>query len=192
MVNYVPINVLWLVVGSLLLVFGLQWLRKAILRASEYKPLHDEAAIYQQEVATLSKAPGRVHGRRDPVAFAVSFKGVLLEGLEVAMIVISFGVPAGRLGLAVVGAAISALVIGLTGAVLARPLAAVPENLPKLGVGLLLATFGAFWMGEGAGVEWPAADGFVLILLGLFALVTCALIGVLKRGSQQSLQQAGT
>ena len=192
LVNYVPIDSLRLVVGFLLLIFGLQWLRKAILRASGFKGLHDEAAIYQREVATLSKAPNIMRGQRDGVAFAVSFKGVFLEGLEVVMIVISFGAPAGQLKLAALGAAGAALVVGIAGAALARPLATVPENWMKLGVGLLLTTFGAFWMGEGAGVAWPEADAFILALLGVLGLATFALISLLKRRKAQTATQVVT
>ena len=186
----VPINVLRLVVGFLLLCFGLQWLRKSILRATGYVGLHDEKAIYGRNVMALEQAPRTQTTGWDGPAFVVSFKGVFLEGLEVIMIVISFGVPAGHLGLAAAGAGAAALVVGIVGAALARPLAAVPENAMKMGVGLLLASFGAFWMGEGAGIEWPAADAFILVFLGLLGLVTFASIAYLKRGKEPKVQEA--
>lgn len=182
LVNFVPINVLRLVVGVLLLIFGLQWLRKAILRASGYKALHDEAAIYQREVNELSKAPKFMRGRRDPVAFTISFKGVFLEGMEIVVIVISFGVPAGQLGLSSLAAAAAVLTIAIIGAFTAKPLAKMPENTMKLGVGVILATFGTFWMGEGAGVKWPGADLFLLALVAAFTASTLGMIAYLKRG----------
>ncbi|MSQ13926.1 MAG: hypothetical protein EXR47_07350 [Dehalococcoidia bacterium] len=181
LVNFVPIHLLRVVVGTLLLIFGLQWLRKAVLRASGYKSLHDEAGIYAAEVKALSKAPAVIRGRRDPVAFAVSFKGVFLEGLEVIVIVISFGVPAGHVGIAAAGAVGAALVVGVVGLVLAKPLAGVPENSMKLVVAVMLVTFGAFWMGEGAGIEWPGADLFILVLLALFSVVSFIIIRLMVR-----------
>jgi len=190
LVNYVPINVLRLVVGSLLLIFGLQWLRKAILRASGFKALHDEDAIYSREVKELSKSPGVLKGRRDPVAFTISFKGVFLEGMEVVIIVISFGVPAGQLGLSALAAGAAVVVIALIGAFTARPLARMPENYMKLGVGLILTTFGAFWMGEGAGIEWPTGDLFLLILVAVLTLVTFGLIAFMKRTRVQATEEA--
>lgn len=193
LVNYVPINILRLVVGFLLLIFGLQWLRKAILRASGYKAIHDEALIYQKEVSILSKAsrvPGFMRGRRDPLAFTISFKGVFLEGMEVVIIVISFGVPAGQLQVCALGALASVLVVGVIGALTARPLARMPENYMKLGVGLILSIFGTFWMGEGVGIEWPAADAFLFILLGVLALATFALIVYFRRSKRQVVGEA--
>jgi uncharacterized membrane protein len=176
LVNYVPINTLRLVVGTLLLIFGLQWLHKAILRASGYKALHDETLIYQKEVNTLSKAPKFMQGKRDPIAFTVSFKGVFLEGMEVVIIVISFGVPAQQLTLSAIAAIATMLVVGIVGAKLSRPLAKMPENSMKLGVGLILTVFGTFWMGEGAGIEWPEKDLFLIVLLVVFAAVVLGFI----------------
>ncbi len=181
LVNFVPINILRLVVGVLLLIFGLQWLRKAILRASGYKALHDEAAIYQREVNELSKAPKFMQGRRDPVAFTISFKGVFLEGMEIVVIVISFGVPAGQLGLCSLAAAAAVVVIAIIGAFTAKPLAKMPENTMKLGVGVILATFGTFWMAEGARVEWPGGDLFLLVLVAAFTASSLGMIAYLKR-----------
>lgn len=185
LVNFVPIDLIRLVVGFFLLIFGLQWLCKAILRASGYKALHDETSIYAAETAMLRQAGGKQGSGRDAVAFAVSFKGVFLEGLEVIVIVITFGVSAGHLGYAAAGAAAAALVVGVAGAALAKPLAGVPENWMKLGVGLLLTSFGAFWMGEGVGVEWPAADLFILVMIGIFGVVTFGSIAFLKRSKAQ-------
>jgi uncharacterized membrane protein len=190
LINYVPINILRLVVGILLLIFGLQWLYKAILRGSGYKALRDEATVFQSEVATLSNSKYGRSGRRDSVAFVVSFKGMFLEGMEIIIIVISFGVPTGQLTLCAIGAVSTALIVGGIGAMLARPIARMPENLMKLGVGMLLSTFGTFWMGEGAGIEWPTGDVFLLILLIVFGILSFTLIRYLKRTKRQVAREA--
>ena len=181
LVNYVPLNILRIVVGTLLLIFGLQWLYKNILRTAGYKALHDEALIYQKNVANLSKAPGVMKGQRDPVAFVISFKGVFLEGMEIVIIVISFGVPAHQLGPCALAAGAAILVVGTIGAFMTRPLSKVPEEYLKLSVGLILALFGTFWMGEGAGIEWPLSDAFLLVLLAVLLIVTFGLIVYLKK-----------
>ncbi len=187
----IDINILRLVIGTFLLIFGLQWLRKAILRASGYKSQRDEALIFQTETQLLSKGADAVKGRRDPIAFTVSFKGVFLEGMEVIVIVISFGASDGRLGLAALGAGIAALAVGGAGFALAKPLAAVPENTMKLAVGLLLTTFGTFWGAEGAGMEWPLGDIAILLLLALYAVVTFTAIAYLKRSRIATARVAG-
>ncbi len=179
LVTLVPVDILRLVVGSVLLIYGSQWLRKAILRASAYKALHDEAAIYQREVKELSATAGR-QGGRDPIAFTVSFKGVLLEGLEVVIIVISFGAQEDRLGLAALGALGGAALVAAVGVAIAKPLARVPENTMKMGVGLMLTTFGTFWLGEGVGIEWPTGDLYIFILLGFFTISCLGLIRLLR------------
>jgi uncharacterized membrane protein len=182
-ISAVPIDTLRLVVGGLLLVFGLQWLRKAILRAGGYKPLHDEAAAFEKERAHAGQA---VHGGPSTVdwySFTVSFKGVFLEGLEVAFIVITFGAAQHNGVATAAAAAAAALVIVLGAGVLVRaPLSRVPENTLKFAVGLLLTTFGTFWSGEGAGVSWPAEDGALLGILGLLALSSLSAVRVLRRG----------
>ncbi len=182
LIHLVPIAVLRVVVGSLLLVLGLQWLRKAILRASGHKPKHDEDAIYQREVARLSGLPRPATGR-DAVGFVIAFKGVLLEGTEVVMIVLTLGLSSGRLEVAALGAVAAVLVVGTVGALVARQLSEVPENALKLGVGLMLVTFGTFWAGEGVGVRWPGADLFLLGLLALYGVATWALVSYLGRES---------
>lgn len=183
----IDINVLRLVIGLFLLIFGLQWLRKAILRASGYKAQRDEALIYQTETQMLSKDAGAFKGKRDPVAFTISFKGVFLEGMEVIVIVISFGAPEHRIGLAALGAGIAVLAVGGAGFAIAKPLATVPENTMKLVVAVLLTTFGTFWGGEGAGIEWPLADAFILVLIGLYTVITVAAIAYLKRSHDAAL-----
>jgi uncharacterized membrane protein len=164
-VLFVPLNGLRIVIGSLLLIYGLQWTTKAILRASGAKAIHDEDLIYAKEVKRLrEEAPVPATGL-DGVSFAVSFKGVLLEGLEVAFIVITFGTSAGRLGEATLGAVLAIVLVFLVGVFVHRPLSRVPENGLKFAVGLMLITFGTFWAGEGIGVEWPASDATILVLL---------------------------
>jgi len=191
LIQYVPLYVLRIVVGTLLLIFGLQWLTKAILRQTGFKALHDECDIYNKEVVTLSKDKGILRGERDSLAFVVSFKGVLLEGMEVVMIVISFGLANGsrdQLGTAALGALVAVGIMSVVGAVVARPLARVPENYMKLGVGILLTVFGLFWMGEGVGVQWPLSDVFLLVILAIIFLATLTLITYFKQVHRSEME----
>jgi uncharacterized membrane protein len=178
--SVIPITTLRLVVGALLLSFGLQWLRKAVLRAGGYKPLHDEAAAFASGRAEAGSAVAST-GRVDWYSFTVSFKGVLLEGLEVAFIVIGFGSTQSRLGLAVGAAAAAVVLVVALGIVIHGPLQRVPENTLKFVVGVLLTTFGIFWGGEGAGVEWPGGDAAILAVAGLVGLVSVLLTRELRR-----------
>ncbi len=180
LVLYVPLNVLRGVVGALLLVFGLQWLRKAVLRATGYKATHDEDAIYRREVERLSGEP-RAKGPRDATAFTVAFKGVFLEGTEIVVVVLTLGITSHRLGLAVVAAAAAVVLVGIVGAIVARQLAEVPENAMKMGVGIMLVSFGTFWMGEGVKVSWPGSDLFILLLIAAYGLATAVLVQALNR-----------
>jgi uncharacterized membrane protein len=184
LVNYVPISVLRLVVGCLLLVLGLQWLCKALLRASSYKAIHDEALHYKEEVQILSSTEKLNDKKRDSIAFALSFKGVLLEGIEVIIIVISFGVQSGQTQLCAIAAIATVVVVALIGFAVAKPLTKVPENYLKLAVGLVLITFGTFWMGEGAGIKWPGADAYLLVLLAVFSLAAMILVSYLRRNKR--------
>jgi uncharacterized membrane protein len=178
--SVIPISTLRLVVGALLLSFGLQWLRKAVLRAGGYKPLHDEAAAFASGSAEAGSAAAST-GRVDWYSFTVAFKGVLLEGLEVAFIVIGFGSTQSRLGLAV-GAAVAAVVLVIAvGVIVHGPLERVPENTLKFVVGVLLTSFGVFWGGEGAGVEWPGSDLAILAIAGFVGLVSVLLTRSLRR-----------
>ncbi len=161
-------------VGALLLVLGLAWLRKAILRASGHKAPHDEDRIYAETVAELSDDGAGGVKSRDGVAFAVAFKGVFLEGTEVVLIVVSLGASQGRLGLAALSAGAAAVVVAGVGVLVARQLSEVPENTIKTVVGVMLTSFGVFWVGEGAGVRWPGSDLAILGLVGFFVLVTLA------------------
>jgi uncharacterized membrane protein len=177
----IPISTLRFVVGALLLAFGLQWLRKAILRAGGYKPLHDEAQAFAREAAQADAAAPPPSGGMDWYSFTVAFKGVLLEGLEVAFIVVTFGSTQGRLDLAIAAAAVAVVLVVAVGVVVRGPLARVPENTLKYVVGVLLTSFGIFWGGEGAGVEWPGGDVAILAVIAFIALVSLALTGVLRR-----------
>ena len=179
--QHIPIGTLRFVVGALLLAFGLQWLRKAILRASGYKPLHDEAEAFQRESVQAGSASPQPRGRMDWYSFTVAFKGVLLEGLEVAFIVVTFGATQGQLGLATAAAAAAALVVIVAGLVVRGPLARVPENTLKYGVGVLLTSFGIFWGGEGAGVEWPGGDVAILGVVAFIGIVSFVLTRDLRR-----------
>ena len=176
-----PANSLRLVVGGLLLVFGLQWLRKAILRAGGYMALHDEEAIFAREVAELGGKPGAEGPGIDAFGFIVSFKGVLLEGLEVAFIVITFGSNQHNVGLAAAAAVAAVAVVIAAGVAAHAPLSRVPENTLKYTVGILLTSFGAFWGTEGAGASWPAGDAAIPVLIAVMTAASLALVSVLRR-----------
>ena len=183
-ISQIPLGPLRLVVGGLLLVFGLGWLRKAILRASGHKSLHDEASLYEKHLAEAREA-GASSGRRgvmgpDAYAFTLSFKAVVLEGLEVAFIVVTFGANARQVPLAALAAvAAIAAVVALAIAVRA-PLARVPENTIKFAVGVLLSSFGTFWGAEGAGAHWPANDGSLLWLIPVILALALVLTRILR------------
>ncbi len=179
--SVIPIGTLRLIVGALLLAFGMQWLRKAILRSSGYKPLHDEDAAFRRQREEAARAGDEQRAGLDWYSFTVSFKGVLLEGLEVVFIVISFGSAQGRLGLAAAGAA-AALVLVVVAGVLARgPLERVPENTIKFAVGLLLTSFGCFWGAEGAGVHWPGDEVSLLGVVAFIGATSFVLVRLLRR-----------
>jgi Ca2+/H+ antiporter, TMEM165/GDT1 family len=186
--TWLPESALQLVIGGLLLIFGLQWLRKAILRASGRKGIHDEEEIYREQAEAARLAGANPVGF-DMFSFMVSLKGTFLEGMEVVFIVITFGLNAHNVGVAIWGAA-AAVVVVLVIAVSARkPLAMIPENLMKYGVGLLLASFGTFWSIEGLGifragrksVEWVGSDLSILGLLVVWFAVTQVFIAILRR-----------
>ena len=178
----VPLTGLRLVVGGLLAVFGLQWLRKAILRSSGYKDLHDEGAIYARQVAAARTATGGSRrGVRDWYAFTLSFKGVLLEGLEVVFIAITFGASQQNVGLAAAGAVAAVVVVAAVGIAVRAPLSRVPENTMKFSVGVMLTSFGVFWGAEGAGVSWPGNDAALLAIVPATALVALGYTALLRR-----------
>ncbi|MBS1844198.1 MAG: hypothetical protein JST53_07255 [Actinobacteria bacterium] len=169
-----PIGVLRVVVGGLLLTFGLQWLRKAILRAAGAKAKHDEEAIFEEEEAEAAAAP--TAPGFDGYAFAISFKAVLLEGLEVAFIVLTFGANQHDVGLAAAAAAVAIAAVLGVGLALRRPLARVPENGMKFAVGVMLTSFGIFWGAEGAGANWPGGDASLAPLVAVVALAALAMV----------------
>jgi uncharacterized membrane protein len=188
LVLFVPIDALRLVVGVLLVLFGLKWLKKAILRYAGLKAMHDEEAIYEAEIAEMRARGEVVHQGVDPFGVVTSFKSVLLEGLEVAFIVITFGsaTSTGTGGVgnsipsAVFGAAAALALVGLAGAVIRGPLARVPENTLKFVVGIMLTSFGTFWGGEGVGIVWWHQDLFILLLVVLYLVASGALVAWLR------------
>jgi uncharacterized membrane protein len=177
----IPIDDLRLVVGALLLIFGLQWLRKAILRAAGYKPLHDEDEAFAREAAEARAAGTERRAGLDWYAFTIAFKGVLLEGLEVAFIVLTFGSAQGSIPLAAAGAAAAVVLVVAVGAVARAPLSRVPENSLKFAVGVMLTTFGIFWGAEGAGADWPRGDASLPAVLLFVALLSLGLVSTLRR-----------
>ncbi|MDP9240922.1 MAG: hypothetical protein M3O55_09840 [Actinomycetota bacterium] len=178
----VPLDSLRLVVGGLLLIFGLGWLRKAILRASGWKALHDEEAIYVRELAAARAArQGRRALVHDWYSFTLSFKGVLLEGLEVAFIVVTFGSNQGSIPLAVLGAGLAVALVTLAGVAIRAPLVRVPENTLKFGVGVLLTSFGTFWGAEGAGAHWPGSDAALVAVIAMVLLASLGFVRLMRR-----------
>jgi uncharacterized membrane protein len=183
----IPIGGLRLVVGALLLVFGLQWLRKAILRSSGYKALHDEDEAFREERERAAAAGVDQRRGVDWYSFTVAFKGVLLEGLEVVFIVIAFGAAQGRFDVAIAGAAAAVVLVVVVGVLVRKPLERVPENTIKFAVGLLLTSFGIFWAAEGAGVDWPGDE---LSLLAVIAFIGALSFGLVRSFRRQRLSAA--
>ena len=189
----VPIELLRLVVGAVLIVFGLQWLTKAILRAAGARASRDEIANFGRQLAALATEPAVPASGMDWISFTVAFKGVLLEGLEVAFIVVTFGAAGGQLAPALIGAGLAGIGVLGVGAAVRQPLARLPENQLKFGVGLMLVSFGTFWAGEGIGVAWPASDLSILLLLAgylatsLLAVRTVA-AGLVRRAAPTPMQ----
>lgn len=186
--RWLPESALQLAVGGLLLIFGLQWLRKAVLRASGRKAVHDEEAVYRREVEAARTAGRGEDAGLDAFAFSVAFKGVLLEGLEVVFIVITFGLNAKSVPAACVGAAAAVVAVLALAAALRRPLSMINENALKYAVGLLLAAFGTFWSVEGLGifragresVQWPGHEPAVLVLLAGWFLLSRLMVVLLR------------
>jgi uncharacterized membrane protein len=175
-----PINVLRGVVGGLLLVFGLQWLRKAILRATGLKALHDEQAAFAEETEAARHA-GAVDTSFDGYSFLVSFKGTFLEGLEVVFIALTFGSNQKNVPLAAVAALAAVVVVTALGAALRAPLARVPENALKFVVGVMLTSFGMFWGGEGVHARWPGGDSALLVIIPATLLLAVGTVFALRR-----------
>lgn len=185
-IEKLPKSTLRLIVGGLLLTFGLQWLRKAILRASGFKALHDEEKIYLEEYVAAQKVEKVSHFVvSDWYAFTLSFKGVLLEGLEVVFIVVTFGIiqkgsNPQAFSLAIWAAATSVVLVTIAGFAIHKPLSRVPENTMKFIVGTLLTSFGIFWGAEGAGAEWPHQDLSLLAIIPFVLIISFGLIELLK------------
>jgi uncharacterized membrane protein len=188
LIDQIPFTALRIVIGGLLLIFGLQWLRKAVLRGSGYKAQHDEEQIYLKEVEAAKQAGHEVKVGLDWYAFTVSFKGVFLEGLEVAFIVLTFGASHGSIPLAAVGAAAGLAVVGVAGVLIHAPLSRVPENTLKFSVGVMLTSFGIFWSGEGAKVDWPGGE---IALLAIIAFIVAVSLGMTRLLSMQRRQTLG-
>ncbi len=176
----VPLDTLRVIVGGLLLVFGLQWLRKAILRAGGYKPLRDEEAIYRAQLVAAESANPKHGNGMDWYAFTLAFKSVFLEGFEVAFIVVTFGAAQGNIPLAAFGALVALTAVAVVGALLKEPLQRVPENSIKFAVGVLLSAFGLFWSVEGLGVEWPGSELAILGIVGFLTLISVGFVAVLR------------
>jgi uncharacterized membrane protein len=178
----IPINALRVVVGALLLVFGLQWLRKAVLRASGLKAQRDEAKAFAAETDAARSAAEADDGF-DAYAFTIAFKGVLLEGLEVAFIVLTFGANQHDIGLAAIAAGVAIAVVVAAGVAVRAPLARVPENAMKFCVGVMLTSFGVFWGAEGAGATWPGGDAALAVIIPGVLLVSLGLVQWLRRSA---------
>jgi uncharacterized membrane protein len=196
-VSRIPLGGLRVVVGALLLVFGLQWLRKAILRASGHKALHDEDRLYAEHLAEAQNLQARRSFLApDWYGFTLAFKGVLLEGLEVVFIVLTFGSNARNVGLAAIAAGCATVLVVAAGFAVRAPLARVPENTMKFVVGIMLTSFGVFWGGEGAGAHWPGSDAALLVIIPAVALLGIGLTALLRPtgtgrgGSGQAPQRA--
>jgi uncharacterized membrane protein len=177
-----PIDALRVVVGALLLMFGLQWLRKAVLRAAGLKAVRDEAKEFAAETSAARAAGGAGAGF-DAYAFTIAFKGVLLEGLEVAFIVLTFGANQHNIGLAAIAAAVAVAVVALAGVAVHGPLTRVPENTMKFSVGVMLTSFGIFWGAEGAGAAWPGGDAALLVIVPGVLLVSLGFVQWLRRSA---------
>jgi len=200
--EYVNAALLQFIVGTFLLIFGLQWLRKAVLRSAGLKALHDEEEIFAEEVAAARAGKEANRFGIDTFGFVVAFKGVLLEGVEVVFIVITFGLGAAHRGvpdamwIASLGALAAALLVVVAGVVLRRPLAMVPENTMKYAVGLLLSSFGLFWSVEGLGLfrpvgeslSWPGGTWALPVILLIWVVVTRLTVMVLRPLSKVGVQ----
>jgi Ca2+/H+ antiporter, TMEM165/GDT1 family len=187
LLDHVPLRLLQVVIGILLLLFGMRWLRKAILRSAGVIPLHDEATAFAAETAELREQARRDKARLDWLAGLASFKAVLLEGLEVVFIVIALGAGRGMLVPASAGAVAACLLVAGVGFIVHRPLARVPENTLKFAVGTMLSAFGVFWTGEGLGVAWPGADLAIVVFAALFLAVSGAAVGMARRPKVEAL-----
>jgi uncharacterized membrane protein len=187
LLGHVPLRLLQFVIGILLLLFGMRWLRKAILRAAGVIPLHDEATAFATETAELREQARRNEARLDWIASLTTFKAVLLEGLEVVFIVIALGAGRGLLVAASAGAVAACLVVALVGLIVHRPLSRVPENTLKFVVGTILSAFGVFWTGEGIGVAWPGSDLAIVGFAAIFLAVSVVAVALARRPKAEAV-----
>jgi uncharacterized membrane protein len=187
LLDRIPLHLLQLVIGVLLLLFGMRWLRKAILRAAGIIALHDEAIAFAAETEELREQARRLETRLDWLAGLTSFKAVVLEGLEVVFIVIAVGAGGGLLGAASLGALAACLLVVALGFILHRPLTRVPENTLKFAVGVMLSAFGVFWIGEGLNVPWPGEDFAIPVFAALFLLVALSAVVLTRRTRAENL-----
>ncbi|MAW86261.1 MAG: hypothetical protein CMJ42_07010 [Phyllobacteriaceae bacterium] len=188
LLDRVPLHALQLVIGVLLLLFGIGWLRKAALRMAGVIPLHDEEAIFAAETAHLGEEAQRKKTSLEWIAGITAFKAVLLEGLEVVFIVIAVGAGRGLLWPASLGALAACTLVLLVGAIVHRPLSRVPENTLKFGVGVMLSAFGVFWTGEGLGVEWPGADLALFVFAALFLATGFLAANLVRTSTREAVQ----
>ncbi len=179
LLDRVPLHALQLVIGVLLLLFGLGWLRKAILRSAGVIALHDEIAAFARERLSLEEAARRHAASANWLAGMAAFKAMLLEGLEVIFIVIAVGSGRGLVGAASIGAAAACVLVLLIGAALHKPLSRVPENILKFAVAIMLSSFGVFWTGEGLGIDWAGEDLMLFVFAALFLLTGLAMAQIL-------------
>jgi uncharacterized membrane protein len=183
-ISHLSLTPLRLVVGGLLLLFGMQWTKKAILRSSGYKAIHNEDAIYDSTRSSASAAP--LGSSFDGYSFSIASKGVFLEGLEVVFIVLTFGATQHRLALSALVASLTAVAVAITGILVHRPLSRVPENTLKFTVGILMTSFGTFWAAEGAGIVWPGNEDVALpVLVFVIAGASVCLARILRRQHAQ-------
>lgn len=188
LVTIVPLDILRLIVGLILILFGLKWLKKAILRYAGLKAMHDEEAIYEENLIAMRARGEKLPNKIDGFGFATAYKSVLLEGLEVAFIVITFGASAANseaekgssLLSAAIGAVLAGFIVIIAGTILHGPLTRVPENTLKFIVGIMLTSFGTFWTGEGVGIEWPLQDLFLIVLAATYLATSGLLVIWLK------------
>jgi uncharacterized membrane protein len=188
LLDRVPLRPLQLAIGVLLLLFGMRWLRKAILRAAGVIPLHDETIAYAAEMAQLREQERDHKPQLDWFAVLASFKAVVIEGLEVVFIVIAVGAGRGLIIPASIGAIAACILVTAVGFVVHRPLARVPENTLKFTVGVMLSAFGVFWVGEGLGVPWPGEDIAIIAFAALFLLVALVAVVLRRRPATEALQ----
>jgi Ca2+/H+ antiporter, TMEM165/GDT1 family len=186
--THIPFQLAQLIIGTLLLMFGLRWLRKAILRYAGVIPMHDEEAEFKHEAELMRRGALPRARRWDQIAFAAAFKIVMLEGIEVVFIVIAIGAGGRLIVPAALGALAALTLVAGLGLWLHRPLAKVPENALKFGVGVLLASFGTFWVGEGVGLPWPAADGALGIVIAAYFVTAQALVRICRSVDRPGLR----